>query len=155
MLVRDPQLLAISVFDPASIDPLQKAIRESPLGLNPRAEGQEVLVPIPRCAALRCAVRAGRAGTRRERAGVGPGAVGPRGGLRGVRGRGAERLGGRAGRQLSGQLLGRSAAGAQAGGSGAGLGPAAPPHPRHRTRRVLRCAVACCGAGPPRRRCRR
>lgn len=105
VLVRDPQLLAISVFDPSvrnpsvlpwvyhpalpalarlqslrcrsmflqalsvaitclkalswclpaspcpavqTMDAIQKAIRESPLQLNPKAEGQEILVPIPR-----------------------------------------------------------------------------------------------------------
>lgn len=34
---------------------VEKAIRESPLQLNPRVEGQEVLVPVPQCAPpLRC-----------------------------------------------------------------------------------------------------
>ncbi|PSC69617.1 ribosome recycling factor [Micractinium conductrix] len=46
--VRDPQLLAVTVFDSDAVPAVVKAIAESPLKLNPRAEGQEVLVPIPR-----------------------------------------------------------------------------------------------------------
>ena len=33
---------------------VEKAIRESPLQLNPRVDGQEVLVPVPQCAASHC-----------------------------------------------------------------------------------------------------
>ena len=29
---------------------VEKAIRESPMRLNPRLEGQELLVPVPQCA---------------------------------------------------------------------------------------------------------
>ncbi|PRW59470.1 Ribosome-recycling factor [Chlorella sorokiniana] len=46
--VRDPQLLAITVFDQDAVPSVVKAVAESPLRLSPRAEGQEVLVPIPR-----------------------------------------------------------------------------------------------------------
>lgn len=47
--VRGPQLLALSVYDPGAVPAVVKAIRESPLGLEPRQEGkgQEVLVPVP------------------------------------------------------------------------------------------------------------
>eukprot|EP00887_Chlorella_sp_A99_P006226 scaffold3.g6226.t1 len=46
--VRDAQLLAVTVFDPAAVHAVKKAVEESALQLSPRAEGQEVLVPIPR-----------------------------------------------------------------------------------------------------------
>ncbi|EFN54273.1 hypothetical protein CHLNCDRAFT_135841 [Chlorella variabilis] len=46
--VRDPQLLVITVFDVDAVPSVVKAVSESPLRLSPRAEGQEVLVPIPR-----------------------------------------------------------------------------------------------------------
>lgn len=45
--VRDPQLLAVTLFDPSTLDAVVAAIANSPLQLNPRAEGQEVLVPVP------------------------------------------------------------------------------------------------------------
>lgn len=48
VLVRDPQLLAVTVFDPSTLGAVQKSIHDSPLQLNPVVEGQEVLVPIPR-----------------------------------------------------------------------------------------------------------
>lgn len=44
---RGPQTLGISLFDPTTVDIVCKAITESPLGLNPKAAGQDVLVPIP------------------------------------------------------------------------------------------------------------
>ncbi|KAL4422102.1 hypothetical protein ABPG77_001570 [Micractinium sp. CCAP 211/92] len=46
--VRDPQLLVVTVFDSDAVPAVVKAVSESPLRLSPRAEGQEVLVPIPR-----------------------------------------------------------------------------------------------------------
>jgi ribosome recycling factor len=46
--VRDPQLLAVTVYDADAVPSVVKAVSESPLRLTPRAEGQEVLVPIPR-----------------------------------------------------------------------------------------------------------
>ncbi|GMH43389.1 hypothetical protein BSKO_11311 [Bryopsis sp. KO-2023] len=48
VIVKDPQLLGVSVFDPDTVDAVVKAIRESPLNLNPSAEGTEILVPIPK-----------------------------------------------------------------------------------------------------------
>jgi ribosome recycling factor len=47
--VRNPQLLAISLFDPGLANAVIAGIAQSPLNLNPQADegGQEVLVPIP------------------------------------------------------------------------------------------------------------
>jgi ribosome recycling factor len=45
--VRDSQLLAVTLFDPGLVDAVVAGIAQSPLKLNPRAEGQEILVPIP------------------------------------------------------------------------------------------------------------
>lgn len=45
--VRDPQMLSVTVFDPDTAENVVKAIRDSPLQLNPVAEGSVVLVPIP------------------------------------------------------------------------------------------------------------
>lgn len=50
-----PLMLAVPCHMPRcavqTMDAIQSAIRESPLQLNPKAEGQEILVPIPRCGA--------------------------------------------------------------------------------------------------------
>jgi len=45
---RDAQLLVASVYDPETTAAVEKAIRASPLGLNPRVEGQEILIPVPK-----------------------------------------------------------------------------------------------------------
>lgn len=45
--VRDPQLLAVTLFDRGLAEAVVAGIAQSPLKLNPRAEGQEVLVPVP------------------------------------------------------------------------------------------------------------
>jgi len=45
--VRDPQLLSVTLFDPSLAEAVTSGIARSPLKLNPRAEGQEVLVPVP------------------------------------------------------------------------------------------------------------
>jgi len=45
--VRDSQLLAVTLFDPGLVDAVVAGIAQSPLKLNPRAEGQEILVPVP------------------------------------------------------------------------------------------------------------
>jgi ribosome recycling factor len=45
--VRDSQLLAVTMFDPGLVEAVVAGIASSPLKLNPRAEGQEVLVPVP------------------------------------------------------------------------------------------------------------
>lgn len=46
--VRDAHLLTISVFDPSTVAAVEKALRDGPMQLNPRSEGQEVLVPVPK-----------------------------------------------------------------------------------------------------------
>ncbi|KAF8067375.1 frr [Scenedesmus sp. PABB004] len=46
--VRGPQLLAVALFDPGLAKAVEKAIRDSPLGLAPASEGGEVLVKLPR-----------------------------------------------------------------------------------------------------------
>ncbi|CAK0736031.1 hypothetical protein CVIRNUC_000680 [Coccomyxa viridis] len=46
--VRDSQMLAVSPFDPQALKLIEKAVRESPLKLNPRLEGQELLIPVPK-----------------------------------------------------------------------------------------------------------
>jgi len=44
---RDVSTLVVSVFDPQTIQAVEKAILQSPLGLNPSSEGEEILVKIP------------------------------------------------------------------------------------------------------------
>eukprot|EP01025_Chloroclados_australasicus_P047385 TRINITY_DN5296_c0_g1_i1.p1 TRINITY_DN5296_c0_g1~~TRINITY_DN5296_c0_g1_i1.p1 ORF type:complete len:272 (+),score=33.51 TRINITY_DN5296_c0_g1_i1:35-817(+) len=46
--VRGPQLLVARPYDPTLLKEIEKAIAVSPLKLNPKVEGEEVLVPIPR-----------------------------------------------------------------------------------------------------------
>lgn len=46
--VRDSQTLLVTAFDPSTMPAVEKAIRSSALNLNPRAEGQELVVPISR-----------------------------------------------------------------------------------------------------------
>ena len=43
----EPRLLTVSVWDAAMMPMVEKAIRESDLGLNPAAEGSLIRVPIP------------------------------------------------------------------------------------------------------------
>ena len=43
----EPRLLTVSVWDAAMTPAVEKAIRESDLGLNPAAEGNLIRVPIP------------------------------------------------------------------------------------------------------------
>ena len=45
--VPEPRLLTINVWDRSLVKAVEKAIRESNLGLNPQTEGQLVRVPIP------------------------------------------------------------------------------------------------------------
>lgn len=45
--VPEPRLLTISVWDRTLVKAVEKAIRESNLGLNPQTDGQLVRVPIP------------------------------------------------------------------------------------------------------------
>jgi len=43
----EPRLISIQPFDPSSSPDIEKAIRESNLGLNPQNEGRRILLPIP------------------------------------------------------------------------------------------------------------
>ena len=43
----EPRLLTVSVWDASMVPAVEKAIRESDLGLNPAAEGTMIRVPIP------------------------------------------------------------------------------------------------------------
>ena len=43
----EPRLLTVSVWDASVVPAVEKAIRESDLGLNPAAEGTMIRVPIP------------------------------------------------------------------------------------------------------------
>lgn len=45
--VPEPRLLVVQVWDREMAKPVEKAIRESNLGLNPIAEGQTIRVPMP------------------------------------------------------------------------------------------------------------
>ena len=43
----EPRLLTVQVWDASMAKAVEKAIRESDLGLNPSAEGQTIRVPVP------------------------------------------------------------------------------------------------------------
>jgi ribosome recycling factor len=45
--VPEPRMLSVQVWDKGSVKAVEKAIRESNLGLNPQVDGQNVRVPIP------------------------------------------------------------------------------------------------------------
>lgn len=45
--VPEPRLLSIQVWDRAMLQPIERAIRESNLGLNPIVDGQLLRIPIP------------------------------------------------------------------------------------------------------------
>ena len=45
--VPEARLLSVSVWDASVVGPVEKAIRESDLGLNPQVEGTVIRVPIP------------------------------------------------------------------------------------------------------------
>jgi ribosome recycling factor len=45
--VPEPRMLTVQVWDRAMVKAVDKAIRESGLGLNPQTEGQVIRVPIP------------------------------------------------------------------------------------------------------------
>lgn len=45
--VKSPQLLSVTVFDNTLVDSVLSTISSSPLELNPKADGQEILVPVP------------------------------------------------------------------------------------------------------------
>lgn len=43
----EPRMLSVQVWDKSQVNAVDKAIRESDLGLNPRVEGQVLRIPIP------------------------------------------------------------------------------------------------------------
>ncbi|HVJ51239.1 MAG TPA: ribosome recycling factor [Aliidongia sp.] len=43
----EPRMLIVQVWDRALVKPVEKAIRDGGLGLNPQSDGQTVRVPIP------------------------------------------------------------------------------------------------------------
>ena len=45
--VPEPRLLTVQVWDRGMVKAVEKAIRQSGLGLNPQAEGQMIRVPVP------------------------------------------------------------------------------------------------------------
>jgi ribosome recycling factor len=45
--VPEPRLITVQVWDRGSVKAVEKAIRESGLGLNPQTDGQLIRVPIP------------------------------------------------------------------------------------------------------------
>lgn len=45
--VPEPRLLTVQVWDASMCAPIEKAIRDSDLGLNPATEGQVIRVPVP------------------------------------------------------------------------------------------------------------
>lgn len=45
--VPEPRMLSVQVWDKGSVKAVEKAIRESNLGLNPAVDGQNIRVPIP------------------------------------------------------------------------------------------------------------
>ncbi|KAM3282908.1 ribosome-recycling factor [Capsicum chacoense] len=45
--VLDPKTLSVNPYDPDSLKELEKAIIQSPLGLNPQSDNQRLIVPIP------------------------------------------------------------------------------------------------------------
>jgi ribosome recycling factor len=45
--VPEPRMITVQVWDRALVKPVDRAIRESGLGLNPQTEGQVIRVPIP------------------------------------------------------------------------------------------------------------
>lgn len=45
--VHEPRMLTVQVWDASSVKAVEKAIRESGLGLNPQTEGAVIRVPVP------------------------------------------------------------------------------------------------------------
>ncbi len=45
--VPEPRLLTVQVWDSSAVSAVEKAIRNSSLGLNPQAEGSLIRIPIP------------------------------------------------------------------------------------------------------------
>jgi ribosome recycling factor len=68
--VPEPRLMTVQVWDRSLIGAVERAIRDSGLGLNPAADGQTVRVPIPQLTAERRAELAKAAGRYAESARV-------------------------------------------------------------------------------------
>lgn len=68
--VPEPRMLTVQVWDRALVSAVERAIRESNLGLNPMSDGQIVRVPIPILTAERRAELAKAAGRYAEQARV-------------------------------------------------------------------------------------
>lgn len=68
--VGDARLLTVNVWDATLVASVEKAIRESDLGLNPQTEGQTIRVPIPELNTERRAEMAKMAGKIAENARV-------------------------------------------------------------------------------------
>jgi ribosome recycling factor len=49
VVVRGPRSLGLAVHDANNTAAVMEGIRRSPLGLEPRKEGGEIIVPIPEC----------------------------------------------------------------------------------------------------------
>ena len=45
--VPEPRMLTVQVWDRSMVKPVEKAIRDSDLGLNPQSDGQLVRIPLP------------------------------------------------------------------------------------------------------------
>lgn len=45
--VPEPRMLSVQVWDKSLVSAVEKAIRESDLGLNPQTEGQTIRIPLP------------------------------------------------------------------------------------------------------------
>ncbi len=43
----DPQMITVSPYDPSQLGPIEKAIRNADLGLNPSNDGKIIRVPVP------------------------------------------------------------------------------------------------------------
>ncbi len=66
----DPRMLSVQVWDKGLVSSVEKAIRESDLGLNPQTEGNVVRVPVPQLSEERRAEMAKVAGKYAEQARV-------------------------------------------------------------------------------------
>ena len=81
--VPEPRMITVQVWDRSMVSAVERAIRDSGLGLNPSADGQTVRVPIPQLTAERRTELAKAAGRYAE---------GTRVAIRGVRRDGMERV---------------------------------------------------------------
>jgi hypothetical protein len=50
VVVRGTRSLGVAVYDANNTTAVMEAIRQSPLGLEPRKEGVDIIVPVPECA---------------------------------------------------------------------------------------------------------